>query len=58
MKKRSSKIFNTGVCLHVSDNYNNLLTDFIPYPHRRVPIKINYKFAFQSLVSGRWYLSL
>lgn len=51
-KEKYSKTFNTRICLHVSDNYNNLI-DFFPSPHRRVPIKINYNFAIQSLVSGR-----
>lgn len=43
-------MFNTGVCLHAFSNYNNLLIDFfhLPLP-MRVPIKIHYNFAIQSL---------
>lgn len=49
--EKERAMFNTGVCLHASDNYNNLLIDFCPPPHMRVPIKINYNFVTWSLAS-------
>lgn len=58
-RRKNSKIFNTGLCLQASDNYNNLLIDFSPSPpHRTVPIKINYNSAIWSLASVQMCLSL